>query len=827
MGAMLGAPPRRPDRGPTAPGRAAIAWLRRVPSRRVLLAGGIVLVVLIAGLLAAGPMVRSRIAREAAKRHLEVVVGSVRPGFFAVSLRDVQVRLEGVPIDVRLDEVEVGLTASLSLGGVEARGGAIRVDGDPDDVMARLRDFRRGGSSSSSSGDDEGHRTPISVADLSFAWPLPDGGDLAGEGLYASRTDQGMRLGCARCSARRGANVVEVLEADVELSPDGALRRVGAAAATVAHMRAKPDRPRAEAPAAPEGQDLVPPPLPPKPEGSKKARAGAPSAVAAAAPPADEPVLPLPDLHALRQRIALVATQLGDRVPDGAKVDIRGLSVRLDEGADSVAVGPGLFTLERRDARVHLTFASSPSEPADPGAPGAAKSTRLALDAELPLGDGDVIARLSGGPVSLAVLGVTEGTKGLQDVGKGTVSGTGQLVLSSAGDALTFDGRVALRSISINKPRLSHQALKGIDFAVSARGVLDDRGHLRVDDAQLDMGALHVKTRGTVEETPDHLAVSLTTEVAPSACQALLDSAPAGLLPTVRWARLAGTFGASVRLDFDTRDLDKLVLDYRIDDACRIIEVPRDLARERFGGAFTYRTYHPDGTPGETTTGPGTDAWTDLEAISPYMVAAVRTTEDGAFYRHRGFNHGAIRSSVQANIKARRFVRGASTITMQLAKNLFLSREKTLSRKIEEVILTDYLEQVFQKDELMELYLNVVEFGPDVYGITRAAEHYFGRAPDELNLPECFFLATLLPSPVRYGRLREGGEVSEKWLRHLHALMGIAAKRGTITAGELGDGLAQRVLFVRDGDPRPEPRSPVRARHRDPYGDDVDWQPID
>ena len=115
------------------------------------------------------------------------------------------------------------------------------------------------------------------------------------------------------------------------------------------------------------------------------------------------------------------------------------------------------------------------------------------------------------------------------------------------------------------------------------------------------------------------------------------------------------------------------------------------------------------------------------------MIAAVLTTEDGAFYKHHGFNHAAIRNSAAANLKARRFVRGASTITMQLAKNLFLSREKTLSRKIEEVILTDYLEQAFRKDDMMELYLNVIEFGPDVYGVTQAAEYYFGRKPEELE----------------------------------------------------------------------------------------------
>jgi membrane peptidoglycan carboxypeptidase len=209
------------------------------------------------------------------------------------------------------------------------------------------------------------------------------------------------------------------------------------------------------------------------------------------------------------------------------------------------------------------------------------------------------------------------------------------------------------------------------------------------------------------------------------------------------------------------------------------------------------------------------------------MVAAVLTTEDGAFYKHHGFNHAAIRGSVQANLKAKRFVRGASTITMQLAKNLFLTRSKNLSRKLEEVILTDYLEQAFQKDEMMELYLNVVEFGPDVYGITKAAEHYFGRKPEELELAECFFLATLLPSPLRLGKLRDRGQVPEAWMAHLRRLMEIAGKNGKVSRAELAEGLERAVVFVRPGEPRPEPRKPVSGKRRDPYEDDAAWQPLE
>jgi hypothetical protein len=719
-------------------------------------------------------------------------------------------------VEIRLESVHVDLSAGFSVREVAAHGGEIRIEGEPEDVVERLRAFQKGGSTTPAA--EKGRHTPVSADGLAMAWKLPSEGDIAASGITLSRGDEGTRFACGRIAATYKRASLEVIAGAIELGPDGAARRVSATSVTVGQEAAQHAKSASKPTAAP-GAEPAPPPLPPPTTTTAKGRGKAKAAKAAVAPDvtSDEPVLPLPDLHALRARIAAVASTVGTRVPDGSKVDIGGLSVKLDVGGEPFAFGPGPFTMERNGDIVRLRFASEQ----------AATSTPLSIDAELPLAAGDVTARMSGGPVSLALLGVKEGTKGLFDVGKGTVSGKGQLVLAAAGDALTFDGQIALRSISVKQPRLSAEPLRGIDFAVSARGLLDDAGRLRVDDAQLDMGALHVRTHGTLEETADHFGLSLGVEIAPASCQSLLDSTPQGLLPTVRSARMTGTFGATSRVVFDTRTIDKLVLEYQIDDRCKISEVPQDLSRDRFTSTFTYRTYHPDGTPSDTTTGPGTPTWTDLDNISPFMIAAVLTTEDGAFYKHHGFNHAAIRNSTAANLKARRFVRGASTITMQLAKNLFLSREKTLSRKIEEVILTDYLEQAFRKDDMMELYLNVIEFGPDVYGVTRAAEHYFGRKPEELNLPECFFLASIMPSPVRYGKLRDKGEVSEGWMKHLQTLMQIAAKNNKVSSTELAEGLAQPIVFVKPGDPRPEPRKPVSSGRRDPYEQDSGWQPLE
>lgn len=794
--------------------------------------GGIVLVA--AGVLASfGPVVRSRIAKEAERRHVDVDVGSVRPGFFAVVLHHVTVRPHGVEgVAVELDEVRAELSAGLSLRELVVHGGRATISGEPEDVVDRLEPFRRAPGGASEKEAAGGKRTPVTLDGLALAWHAPSGATLTGEGLRFARTDEALKIGADHLETTRDRVTLATRGVDVELAPNGAPRRLAAATLEVA-LAGDPKDAKTPAPPKTAAADPAPPPLPPPVRSAKGAKGAAKTP--AAAPPApddaarDEPVLPHPDLHALRSRIALATKQLESRLPEGMRVDVGGLALKLDVAGEPVAFGPGPFALERRGGSIHVTFSSGDRGTADKpaeGAPTTPPGTPLSLDLELPLGPGDVVARLAGGPVSLAVLGVKDGTKGLKDAAHGLVSGKGQLALAADGDALTFDGNLALRGISLEQPRLAPDPIKDLAFGAAARGVLEAGGRLRIDEAQLDMGALHVRTHGTVEET-DHFAVSLGVDIAPAGCQALLDSAPRGLLPTVQDMRMTGTFGATAQVVFDTRTIDKMLLDYKVDDACRVLEVPRGLVRDRFSGSFTYRTYHPDGTQDDTTTGPGTPDWTDLDAISPFMVAAVLTTEDGAFYKHHGFNHAAIRGAVQANLKARRFVRGASTITMQLAKNLFLTRSKNLSRKFEEVILTDYLEQVFQKDEMMELYLNVVEFGPDVYGITRAADYYFGRKPEELNLPEAFFLATLLPSPLRYGKLRDKGVVGEGWLKHLHTLMEIAAKNGKISRAELAEGLEQTVTFVRPGDARPEPRKPVTTKRRDPYEDDAAWQPLD
>ncbi|MGH7898357.1 MAG: monofunctional biosynthetic peptidoglycan transglycosylase [Candidatus Binatia bacterium] len=152
----------------------------------------------------------------------------------------------------------------------------------------------------------------------------------------------------------------------------------------------------------------------------------------------------------------------------------------------------------------------------------------------------------------------------------------------------------------------------------------------------------------------------------------------------------------------------------------------------------------------ELVVGPQSPYWTPLGSVSSMLVLCVVRAEDAKFYQHAGFDWDQLQDSFDTNVELRRYKRGGSTITMQLAKNLFLWREKSALRKALEVYLTWRLEQTLTKKRILELYLNVAEWGPGIYGIGEASRHYFGKPPSALTLGESALLAVTLPNPERW-----------------------------------------------------------------------------
>lgn len=186
--------------------------------------------------------------------------------------------------------------------------------------------------------------------------------------------------------------------------------------------------------------------------------------------------------------------------------------------------------------------------------------------------------------------------------------------------------------------------------------------------------------------------------------------------------------------------------------------------------------------------GPKNRYWTPSGSIPAEMKWGVILAEDSNFYKHEGIDVKAIKNAIKYDLEKKSFARGASTITQQVAKNLFLSREKSISRKVKEVILAKRMEQELTKGRIIELYLNVIELGPMVYGIGNGARYYFGKPASALTPRECAFMAAMLPGPrVAYNPYKNLGKV----LKRSNMILGLLRSKGVLSEAEYRTALAE------------------------------------
>ncbi|HEX5037294.1 MAG TPA: monofunctional biosynthetic peptidoglycan transglycosylase [bacterium] len=164
--------------------------------------------------------------------------------------------------------------------------------------------------------------------------------------------------------------------------------------------------------------------------------------------------------------------------------------------------------------------------------------------------------------------------------------------------------------------------------------------------------------------------------------------------------------------------------------------------------------------------GPVDQRWVPMKDIAPSLGSAVVNAEDATFYEHHGVDFKQMREAMEKNRKKKRFARGGSTITMQLAKNLYLTPRKLVFRKVLEIALAYEMEVLLSKDRILELYLNLIEWAPGVYGAQSAAGHYFRKPASKLTSAEAAFLAAIIPSPKKWGRWPPGPYIQGR-MQHL------------------------------------------------------------
>jgi hypothetical protein len=606
-------------------------------------------------------------------------------------------------------------------------------------------------------------------------------------------------------------------------------------------------RPPKHAPTEPARAPVAPGPdarVPVAPASVGRARV----APAPVSPSSAVPSSPAAPGASLRSALVGAARALDLALDPSAKVHLAGVHARIHRGGDVLNLGPGALDVARTDGRLVVELApelrapgksppdrvpSTAAAPRLPPAPSTAAATPGALPAPsgaaaapgtapaeeqaltfrlaVPLGEAaqEIVADVQGGPIWLSSLGVREGDFGLFDVGLTSLSTRSHLVLSADGRTLRVDGAGQLHALSLRSAALSDEPVAGLELAFGLKGELDlDGSRARIAQAELDLGAIHVVLKGDYDRVraasaavEDAYRFRGTFDLPLTACQSMLDATPKGLVPKLSGMRMAGSFAVRGRADVDTARLDTgFHLDWDATNSCRIVEAPRAVSVERFRAPFRHIAYDAQGRAVEVETGPGTADWVPFRGISKFMEVAVLTTEDAGFEHHHGFDHEAIKNSIRENLRKKKFVRGASTLSMQLAKNLYLDRGKNLSRKLQEAVLTMYLEQELTKEQILELYFNVVEFGPMLYGIGPAAHAYFSTSPNDLSLGQSLYISSILPNP-KVQHFGSGGAVAAGWMSYLQKLMKTARNRSHITDEELEEGLRETVVR---GSPSPQ-----------------------
>lgn len=296
----------------------------------------------------------------------------------------------------------------------------------------------------------------------------------------------------------------------------------------------------------------------------------------------------------------------------------------------------------------------------------------------------------------------------------------------------------------------------------------------------LTMGDITARVSLTLRERGPAVAASLEADgLSAAACRR---SVPASALGVLAGLEVRGTWDwhGSFALDLAKPDSVR----FRADVIPHGLALDPSASRpslQALAGPFTATIHLPHDRLVTRELSDANPHYRPLGAISPLLRDALLTNEDGGFWKHRGFNTEAIGLAIAANLRSGDYRRGAGTITMQLARNLWLGHQRTLARKAQEVVLTWLLEHEtgLPKERLLEIYLNIIEWGPGVHGADEAARYYFDEDAGQVTLPEALFLTIIVPSPTRWrGRFDAAGTLRPYAREQMHFIANKMAAKG-------------------------------------------------
>jgi Transglycosylase len=374
----------------------------------------------------------------------------------------------------------------------------------------------------------------------------------------------------------------------------------------------------------------------------------------------------------------------------------------------------------------------------------------------------------------------------------GAAHASGSLAVHREAERVVIDVDGAIDGFAID-----HRALAATPVRLSAAvraAVAVSPEAIAVPRAAIDLGAAHWSLSGWLRRGSP-VSGQLDLSLATAACGDLLAALPGELRGPLDGMMLDGSFGARIRLAVDLAAPagDGVTLTTSIADTCRAVAEPpaADVARLAGVGEQVF----PDGS--RARVGKGEPGWTQLSQIPRHVASAFVSAEDARFFDHGGFDLEQIGKSLEIDLREHRLARGGSTISQQLVKNAFLSQRRSFDRKLQEAILTWRLEARLDKRQILERYLNIIELGPRVFGITAAARHWFGESPRELSVRQGAFLAALTSEPSSMSRrVRRAGGLDAESAARVDVVLYAMRRDGVIDAGELDAARAASLHFA-------------------------------
>ena len=352
--------------------------------------------------------------------------------------------------------------------------------------------------------------------------------------------------------------------------------------------------------------------------------------------------------------------------------------------------------------------------------------------------------------------------------------------VNRSGDELEINGSWKVKNLLVNHSRISSNDVIVQDASLDADMVIgknfisiDSTSTIHMKDIDI-----HPYLKYTLSPSKIYELKIFTEELD---AQQLINSFPQGLFESLEGIQVAGKLQYKLDFYLDSEKPDDVIFNSRLKNAGFKVKKWGKTNLQKINGSFVYTPYESGIPMRDIIIGPENPDYTPIDQISPYLKNALLTAEDPSFYSHNGFVEESIRKSIATNFKEKAFKRGGSTISMQLVKNVYLNRQKTLARKIEEILIVWIMENghLSSKQRMFETYLNLIEWGRNVYGIGEASRYYFSKYPAELTIGESIFLASIVPKPKSgLYRFEGDGSLRSGLSSYFNFIGGIMAGRG-------------------------------------------------